>query len=139
MSDKTRERERELLGCALADPTVLDDATAEREHFASPPFGNLWALLRRLRAEGEADVSTWLSVVVEAISDDPRDYPPVVDVTELRLAAPAVEPWYFADKEVRRLSSNREWRRVFADLAHDAKLEGANLTGAKLPKGYGAD
>ena len=121
MTDQTRERERELLGCALADPTVLDDATAEREHFASPPFGNLWALLRRLRVEGEADLSAWLSDVVGAISANPRDYPPVSDVMELRSAAPSVELWKYADDEVRRLSSARELRSMFADLAVAAK------------------
>ena len=125
MSDPTRERERELLGCALADPTVLADATAEREHFASPPYGNLWALMRRLRAEGEAEPSAWLSDVVGAISDSPRDYPPVSDVVDLRGAAPSVELWKYADDEVRRLSSARELRSMFADLAVAAKRHDA--------------
>lgn len=99
------ETERTLLGCAMLDPTILDESTITPEDFARPPHANLWRLLLELRANG-SDGGLYLDAM-HRVQDAPQDYDGSAYVAAHPSHVPSVEVWRSAQTRLQRTAHTR--------------------------------
>lgn len=92
------ETERGLLGCALMDPTILDECTVEAADFSRPPHENLWRLMHELHASGETP--SFLVDVCHRVAADLDKYDGLAYVAGLPHQAVSVEAWRSYAREI---------------------------------------
>lgn len=122
---KADTAERDLVGAAVLDPSVVDQFAAyvRIEDFAMPPAAEVWRRLVRLRADPFAFAlagEDWMSAVMTAAWDwgneEPRGTFGPAFVSDCMMAAPTVEGALFAYRVMREEAV----RRRFAESLHRA-------------------